>query len=74
MFRSGSAGLGFQKGDLRPRPSAMSHCPFKVADPRLMRDLCGEDYALPAAGYAAPPGGTPRAMVGWSAGSKTDRG
>jgi hypothetical protein len=35
-FRSGSAGLDFQKGDLRPRSSTLRHLsPFKVARPRV---------------------------------------
>ena len=36
IFRSGSAGLGFQKGNLRSPLPGKAHCrPSKVADPRL---------------------------------------
>jgi hypothetical protein len=34
IFRSGNAGLGFQKGNLRCRFLAVFIEPFKVADPR----------------------------------------
>ena len=34
LFRSGGAGLDFQKGNLRPASVASMH-PFKVADPRI---------------------------------------
>ncbi len=59
MFRSGSAGVGFQRGDLRPRPSAISLSVQGRLPAPYARSCADREHALPAAGYATP-GGTPR--------------